>query len=140
MLDASLGFAAGVMVAASYWSLLGPAIEMAKESKTYGVEGEYAFIPVAIGFLLGAAFVFGTDELITSLGIQSPNVLLAMQSVGTQHNNKLLRQRYTLGKQKSDADDFNNDSRTISHISNATEVPNVCTRVESSTIDGIPLN
>ncbi|XP_033210824.1 zinc transporter ZIP11 isoform X2 [Belonocnema kinseyi] len=82
LLDASLGFAAGVMMAATYWSLLKPAIEMSKESKIYGNEGEYAFIPVGLGFFLGAAFVYGTDVLITTLGIQSPNVLLAMQSVG----------------------------------------------------------
>ena len=49
-LDASLGFAAGVMVAASFWSLINPAIEMAAESKTYG---EFAFVPVAIGFAIG---------------------------------------------------------------------------------------
>ncbi|XP_018309511.1 zinc transporter ZIP11-like, partial [Mycetomoellerius zeteki] len=45
LLDVSLGFAAGVMTAASYWSLLAPAIEMAAESKMYGAEGEYAFVP-----------------------------------------------------------------------------------------------
>ncbi|KAF7989635.1 hypothetical protein HCN44_008309 [Aphidius gifuensis] len=80
LLDASLGFAAGVMLAASYWSLLAPAIEMAEKSKNYGVNGEFAFIPVAIGFIIGAAFVYATDLLITSFGIQSPNMQLAMQS------------------------------------------------------------
>jgi zinc transporter 11 len=39
-LDASLGFAGGVMLAASYWSLLGPAIEMAEKSGSYGKEGK----------------------------------------------------------------------------------------------------
>ncbi|XP_074099206.1 zinc/iron regulated transporter-related protein 48C isoform X2 [Cotesia typhae] len=87
LLDVSLGFAAGVMVAASYWSLLAPAIEMAEESKFYGENGEFAFVPVAVGFLIGAAFVYGTDLLISSLGIQSPNVLLAMQSVGFYEQN-----------------------------------------------------
>merc|ERR1711976_940366 len=52
LLDCSLGFAAGVMLAASYWSLLAPALEKAEED--YGV---YSFAPVAGGFLLGAAFV-----------------------------------------------------------------------------------
>ncbi|XP_054716342.1 zinc transporter ZIP11-like [Uloborus diversus] len=61
ILDGSLGFAAGVMVAASYWSLLKPAIEIATASQQYGSQGEYVFIPVAIGFLLGAAFVYFTD-------------------------------------------------------------------------------
>ncbi|XP_014211375.1 zinc transporter ZIP11 isoform X2 [Copidosoma floridanum] len=93
LLDASLGFAAGVMVAASYWSLLKPAIEMAEKDSTYGSNGEYAFAPVAMGFLLGALFVYGTDALITSLGIQSPNVLLAMQSVGFYEQNARRRQQ-----------------------------------------------
>ncbi|KOC68736.1 Zinc transporter ZIP11 [Habropoda laboriosa] len=98
LLDISLGFAAGVMVAASYWSLLAPAIEMATKSKIYGEEGEYAFVPVGVGFLIGAAFVYGTDALISSLGIQSPNVLLAMQSVGTKQRRKII------AKLKSDED------------------------------------
>ncbi|XP_029041876.1 zinc/iron regulated transporter-related protein 48C isoform X2 [Osmia lignaria lignaria] len=92
LLDVSLGFAAGVMVAASYWSLLAPAIEMAAKSNVYGSEGEYAFVPVGVGFLVGAAFVYGTDALISSLGIQSPNVLLAMQSVGFYEQNSRRRQ------------------------------------------------
>ncbi|XP_043466130.1 zinc transporter ZIP11 isoform X2 [Leptopilina heterotoma] len=98
LLDSSLGFAAGVMIAASYWSLLSPAIEMAKESKLYGAEGEFAFVPVGIGFLLGAAFVYGTDVLISTLGIQSPNVLLAMQSVGFYEQST--RRRPTSGIQR----------------------------------------
>ncbi|CAH1957563.1 unnamed protein product [Acanthoscelides obtectus] len=76
LLDASLGFAAGVMTAASFWSLLNPAIEMATESKIYGENGEYAFLPVAFGFFLGAIFVYGADKLITVLGIHSPNMML----------------------------------------------------------------
>lgn len=104
LLDISLGFAAGVMIAASYWSLLAPAIEMASQSKVYGANGEYAFVPVGIGFLIGAAFVYGTDLLISSLGIQSPNVLLAMQSVGTKNRSTIL------AKLKSDEDvDDNHD-------------------------------
>ncbi|XP_017884945.1 zinc transporter ZIP11 isoform X2 [Ceratina calcarata] len=92
LLDISLGFAAGVMIAASYWSLLAPALEMAEKSKLYGAEGQFAFIPTGIGFLVGAAFVYGTDALISSLGIQSPNVLLAMQSVGFYEQNARRRQ------------------------------------------------
>ncbi|XP_033335720.1 zinc/iron regulated transporter-related protein 48C isoform X2 [Megalopta genalis] len=92
LLDISLGFAAGVMIAASYWSLLAPAIEMASKSKIYGQDGEYAFVPVGVGFLVGAAFVYGTDLLISLFGIQSPNVLLAMQSVGFNEQNTRRRQ------------------------------------------------
>ncbi|XP_076680139.1 zinc/iron regulated transporter-related protein 48C isoform X2 [Andrena cerasifolii] len=98
VLDISLGFAAGVMVAASYWSLLEPAIEMAAKSKIYGSEGEYAFVPVGVGFLVGAAFVYGTDALISSLGIQSPNVLLAMQSVGFYEQNTRRRQTANINR------------------------------------------
>ncbi|CAH0546990.1 unnamed protein product [Brassicogethes aeneus] len=75
LLDASLGFAAGVMTAASFWSLLSPAIEMAETSKLYG---DYAFAPVGLGFLLGALFVYGADILITVLGVHSPNMMLAL--------------------------------------------------------------
>lgn len=75
-MDASLGFAAGVMTAASFWSLLSPAIEQAVESKIYGEKGEYAFLPVAFGFFLGALFVYGADRLITVLGLHSPNMML----------------------------------------------------------------
>ena len=61
LLDTSLGFAAGVMLAASYWSLLEPALEMASGMGTYGDQGEWAFIPVSVGLLLGAAFVYAGD-------------------------------------------------------------------------------
>ena len=55
------------MTAASYWSLLAPAIEMAESSGNYGANGEWAFIPVAVGFALGAAFVYGADVLLPHL-------------------------------------------------------------------------
>ena len=58
LLDTSLGFAAGVMLAASYWSLLEPALEMAAGMGSYGEQGEWAFIPVSVGILLGAGFVY----------------------------------------------------------------------------------
>ena len=49
------------MTAASYWSLLAPAIEMAERSGLYGADGQWAFAPVSVGFVLGAAFVYGAD-------------------------------------------------------------------------------
>lgn len=118
------------MVAASYWSLLAPAIEMATESKIYGAEGEYAFVPVAVGFLVGAAFVYGTDVLISTLGIQSPNVLLAMQSVGTKQRRKII------AKLKSD-EDLGDDYDDL--FFNDIQIPGgkMYTRVESTAIDGI---
>ncbi|GMT00741.1 hypothetical protein PENTCL1PPCAC_22915, partial [Pristionchus entomophagus] len=59
LLDVSLGFAAGVMTAASFWSLLAPAIEISEKTME-----SLAFIPVAIGFAVGAAFVHLADSLI----------------------------------------------------------------------------
>lgn len=71
------------MVAASFWSLLAPAIELAENSGTYGAHGEYAFLPVAGGFLLGAIFVFGADKILSYLGIISPNMMVQLT-----HTNK----------------------------------------------------
>ncbi len=56
------GFAAGVMVAASVWSLLIPALEQSEETM-----GSLAFIPSAIGFLFGIAFLLILDRLIPHL-------------------------------------------------------------------------
>ncbi|XP_027885687.1 zinc transporter ZIP11 isoform X1 [Xiphophorus couchianus] len=76
ILDGSLGFAAGVMLAASYWSLLAPAIDMAEDSGKYG---SFAFLPVAVGFTLGAAFVYFADLLLPMLGVcTNPHAALAL--------------------------------------------------------------
>nr|XP_008995922.1 zinc transporter ZIP11 isoform X5 [Callithrix jacchus] len=76
ILDGSLGFAAGVMLAASYWSLLAPAVEMATSSGGFGA---FAFLPVAVGFTLGAAFVYLADLLMPYLGAaEDPQTALAL--------------------------------------------------------------
>jgi len=61
ILDAMLGFAAGVMIAASYWSLLAPAIQMAEESNLP------AWVPATSGFLLGGAFLWLIDKILPHL-------------------------------------------------------------------------
>jgi len=61
LLNAMLGFAAGVMIAASFWSLLAPAIEM---SEGTGVPG---WIPATVGFLLGGAFLWVVDRILPHL-------------------------------------------------------------------------
>lgn len=61
ILDTMLGFAAGVMIAASYWSLLAPAIAMAEEGPIPG------WIPAAVGFLLGGIFLRGIDAVLPHL-------------------------------------------------------------------------
>ena len=55
-----LGFASGVMIAASFWSLLQPAIERAEE-----ISGVPAYLVAAIGFLLGGLFIWGSDKAVT---------------------------------------------------------------------------
>ncbi len=74
-LDASLGMAAGVMIAASFWSLLAPAIEMAAQSETYGEA--YKWIPPLVGFLLGAVALRAIDRLLPHLhpGLDAPEGL-----------------------------------------------------------------
>lgn len=63
VLDGMLGFTGGVMIAASFWSLLSPAIEMSEG------EGFVKVIPAAVGFLLGAMFIFGLDKILPHLHI-----------------------------------------------------------------------
>lgn len=64
--DASLGFAAGVMIAASFWSLLGPAIEMSKMMTVL------SWIPPAVGFILGALSLRLIDMILPHLHFYSP--------------------------------------------------------------------
>jgi zinc transporter, ZIP family len=58
ILNSMLGFAAGVMIAASFWSLLKPAIEMAEES------GVPSWMPALTGFLSGGAFLLIIDKIL----------------------------------------------------------------------------
>jgi Predicted divalent heavy-metal cations transporter len=57
LLDGMLGFTGGVMVAASFWSLLAPGIEMSEG------EGFVKVIPAVVGFALGALFIYGLDKI-----------------------------------------------------------------------------
>lgn len=61
VLNGMLGFAAGVMIAASFWSLLAPGIEMAEEL------GQVAFVTAAIGFIAGGGFLYLVDKLMPHL-------------------------------------------------------------------------
>lgn len=60
-----LGFASGVMIAASVWSLLIPAIDMATE------QGKVAWVPATVGFLGGMAFLLVLDSVIPHLHLES---------------------------------------------------------------------
>lgn len=59
-LNLMLGFAAGVMVAASFWSLLQPAIERAE-----AMDGMPAFLVATAGFLCGAVFMWASDKIVS---------------------------------------------------------------------------
>lgn len=61
LLNGLLGFASGVMIAASYWSLLAPAIELSQDLAVP------SWLPAASGFLLGGAFLFAVDKLLPHL-------------------------------------------------------------------------
>ncbi len=66
VLDGMLGFAAGVMIAASFWSLLAPAIEMVES------DGGKPWIPAVIGFLSGGLFLWMTDKILPHLHLGLP--------------------------------------------------------------------
>ena len=61
VLNTMLGFAAGVMIAASFWSLLNPAIQMTEE------QGGIPWVPAVVGFLAGGAFLLIVDNILPHL-------------------------------------------------------------------------
>lgn len=61
ILNSMLGFAAGVMIAASFWSLLNPAIELAEAN------GDIPWVPAVVGFLAGGAFLYLIDKILPHL-------------------------------------------------------------------------
>jgi len=69
LLNSMLGFAAGVMIAASYWSLLRPAIDMSAAS------GGPSWLPAVVGFLIGGAFLLLIDHILPHLhmGLEARN-------------------------------------------------------------------
>lgn len=83
LLDGMLAFAGGVMIAASFWSLLDPAIEMAEGGELP------AWLPVAVGFMLGGISLWGVNKLLPHL----PANMLIGQSEGIQTQK---RERSTL--------------------------------------------
>ncbi|TNE82362.1 MAG: ZIP family metal transporter [Bacteroidetes bacterium] len=67
-LDLMLGFTGGVMIAASFWSLLNPAIELSEKSFSPGM----AWVPAAVGFIGGAAFIYLIDKILPHLHLNAP--------------------------------------------------------------------
>ena len=66
ILDGSLGFAAGVMLSASFWSLILPAVKLSCD------RGNMAWIPVTIGFLVGGTFMRLIDKMVPHLHLYLP--------------------------------------------------------------------
>jgi ZIP family zinc transporter len=66
VLDGMLGFAAGVMIAASFWSLLLPAIDLAEDMAVPN------WFPAVVGFLLGGVFLRGVDKILPHLHLGEP--------------------------------------------------------------------
>ncbi len=81
-LNIMLGFASGVMIAASFWSLLAPAIEMAEQTKTP------SWIPAVVGFLLGGLFLRLIDKFLPHLhkGLSGDNI----EGIETNLNRSIL--------------------------------------------------
>lgn len=67
LLDGMLGFAAGVMIAASFWSLLAPSIELTRETSDVPI-----WYPAALGFLLGGIFIRAIDWVLPHLHLGFP--------------------------------------------------------------------
>ena len=83
LLDIMMGFAAGVIIAASFWSLLQPSIEYAKGN--YGV---WSWMPAALGFLLGGFFLRFIDAVVPHLHLSKKDVSEA-ESLPEHSRNKL---------------------------------------------------
>ena len=83
LLNTSLGFAAGVMIAASFWSLLAPALEMSVEW------GNLTWVPAATGFLIGSIFLGVIDKIIPHLH-RGYSIDQAEGIKTTWHRNRLL--------------------------------------------------
>ena len=71
-----LGFAAGIMVAASIWSLLDPSLEQAEQS---GVYGDFSWVPAAFGFIIGGLFLTFLDKVL-------PHIHTSGEEEGLQSN------------------------------------------------------
>ncbi|XVK96323.1 ZIP family metal transporter [Staphylococcus nepalensis] len=81
ILNSMQGFAAGIMIAASFWSLLQPAIN-------YGAGSAFAWAPAAIGFLLGGFFIRALDLVIPHIHPNTQDTNQYQEGVGTKKLNK----------------------------------------------------
>lgn len=82
LLDTMMGFAAGVMIAASFWSLLAPSIDYAAPAY-----GKWSWVPAAVGFLLGGYFLRFIDAVVPHLHLDKEKV--DAEGGGTKDRNRL---------------------------------------------------
>ena len=82
LLDGMLGFSAGVMIAASFWSLLAPAIEMAEGM------GQLPWVPAVVGFLSGGVFLGIIDKILPHLHLWLPRE--EAEGISTSWNRSVL--------------------------------------------------
>ena len=73
VMDAMLGFTAGVMIAASYWSLLAPAIEMSESSNLP------KWLPPSIGFVLGGSLLYFMDDFKETKNLSKKDIIASYQ-------------------------------------------------------------
>lgn len=83
-LDGMLGFTGGVMIAASFWSLLAPSIEMSERM------GMIKWLPPAVGFALGALFLYALDKFVPHLHINFDPSLKEGPDVGLRRSTLLI--------------------------------------------------
>ena len=81
VLDFMLGVSGGVMTAASYWSLLAPALEFAEDQGW----GAHSYAPVALGFLSGGVLLQATDRLLHRLQAQCCAILRRRNNCARAH-------------------------------------------------------
>ncbi len=75
LMDMMMGFAAGIMIAASFWSLLSPAIDLSTSL------GSNAWLTAAIGFLFGGFFIIGSDVLLSKSQLFNENRSSSKRSI-----------------------------------------------------------
>lgn len=83
-LDGMLGFTGGVMIAASFWSLLAPSIEMSERM------GMIKWLPPAVGFAMGALFLYALDKFVPHLHINFDPSLKEGPDVGLRRSTLLI--------------------------------------------------
>jgi ZIP family zinc transporter len=89
-MDVSLGFSAGVMLAASFWSLLAPSVAIAKD------RGGAVWLPPALGFAVGGTTLWGIDKLMPHIHSLLPGVQIREGIVTTWRRSTLLVLAITL--------------------------------------------